>query len=145
MGKVEKTQWRIWLGDSEKYQNKIFVLNLKEENLTKLDLQRMHSEYNRMYFGGRLSMPEFYFIRSKRPYGRYMAGKNAKIGLSAFRKDWTEDFLKDVLIHEMIHQYVYERLCGSRYSLVQHGLQFHFVRWKLKRNYGLKISGGPIF
>lgn len=90
-------------------------------------------------------MPEFYFIRSKRPYGRYSAGKNAQIGISAFRKGWTEDFLNDVLIHEMIHQYVYERLYGSRYSLIQHGLQFHYVRWRLRRKYGLNISGGTVF
>lgn len=90
-------------------------------------------------------MPEFYFIRGKRPYGRYTAGKTAQIGISTFRKDWSEDFLTDVLIHEMIHQYVYERLCGSRYSLIQHGLQFHYVRWRLNSKFGLKISGGPIF
>ena len=113
--------------------------------LTKSELKRMHTEYNQMYFDGQLSMPEFYFLRNKRPYGRYSAGKNAHIGISAFRKDWSEGFLKDVLIHEMIHQYVYERLYGSRFSLIQHGLQFHYVRWRLKSKFGLKISGGPIF
>lgn len=114
-------------------------------HLTKSDLKRMHSEYNQLYFGGKLAVPDFRFIRSKRPFGRYLAGTIGEIGISAFRKDWTEDFLKDVLIHEMIHQYVYERMWGCRYSLVQHGLQFHYVRWKLRRKYGLKISGGAIF
>lgn len=118
---------------------------MKEKNLTKSDLKRMHAGYNQRYFGGRLSMPEFCFIGSKRPYGRYSAGKTAQIGLSAYRKDWSKDFLTDVLIHEMIHQYVYECMWGCRYSLVQHGLQFYYVRWRLKRKYGLKISGGPIF
>lgn len=105
----------------------------------------MHTEYNQMYFDGQLSMPEFYFLRNKRPYGRYSAGKNAHIGISAFRKDWSEGFLKDVLIHEMIHQYVYECMWGCRYSLFQHGIQFHFVRWRLQRKYGLNISGGTVF
>lgn len=90
-------------------------------------------------------MPEFYFIRRKRPYGRYSVGRTAQIGISAFRKEWTEDFLTDVLIHEMIHQYVYECMWGCRYSLVQHGLQFHYMRWRLKRKYGLNISDGSVF
>lgn len=98
-----------------------------------------------MYFGGVLSTPDFKFIGKKRPYGRYLAGKTAEFGISAFRKEWSDDFLKDVLIHEMIHQYVYERMWGCRYSLIQHGLQFHYVRWQLKRKYGLRISGGSIF
>lgn len=118
---------------------------LKENDLTKSELKRMHSEYNRMYFGGKLSMPEFNFIRSKRPFGRFTKGKSVEIGISAFRKEWRVDFLKDVLIHEMIHQYVYEYMCGCRYSLIQHGLQFHFMRWRLNRRYGLHISGGPVF
>ncbi|MBS5437679.1 MAG: SprT-like domain-containing protein [Prevotella sp.] len=113
--------------------------------LTKSDLRRMHSEYNRMYFGGKLSMPEFGFICAKRPFGRYTRGRTTIISISAYRKGWSEGFLKDVLIHEMIHQYVYECMWGCRYSLIQHGLQFHYVRWLLKRRYGLRISGGPIF
>ena len=104
----------------------------------------MHSEYNDLYFGGVLSTPDFKFLTSKRPYGRYNVGKTSEISISAFRKEWSDDFLKDVLIHEMIHQYVYERMWGCKYSLVQHGIQFYYVRWRLKRKYGLKISGGSI-
>jgi hypothetical protein len=119
---------------------------LKDKALDKSDLKRMHSEYNQMYFGGRLSMPDFKFINAKRPFGRFRADKKtSEIGISAYQKDWSEEFLIDTLIHEMIHQYVYERLWGCRYSLVQHGLQFHFMRWRLKRKYGLNISGGAVF
>lgn len=35
---------------------------MKEKGLTKSDLRLMHSEYNQMYFGGKLSMPEFVFF-----------------------------------------------------------------------------------
>lgn len=114
--------------------------------LSKTDLKRMHSEYNQRYFGGRLSMPDFKWITMKRPFGRFgVSGKSLEIGISAFRKDWSEEFMNDVLIHEMIHQYVYERLWGCRYSLVQHGFQFHYVRWRLKSKYRLKIRGGAVF
>ncbi len=45
----------------------------------------------------------------------------------------------------MIHQYEYERLGGGKYSLIHHGLRFYFVRWRLKKKYGLRISGGSVF
>lgn len=105
----------------------------------------MHLEYNQLYFGGMLSTPDFVFFSRKRPFGRYIAGKTAEIGISAFRKEWSDDFLKDVIIHEMIHQYVHERMWGCKYSLVQHGIQFYYVRWQLKRKYGLEISSGSVF
>lgn len=56
-----------------------------------------------MYFGGKLSMPDFVFFARKLPFGRFTRGKSVQIGISAYRKGWSEDFLKDVLIHEMIH------------------------------------------
>lgn len=118
---------------------------LKENTLTKSDLKQLHSEYNQTYFDGKLSMPDFRFIARKRPLGRFTKGKIPVIGISAYRKDWSEGELKNTMIHEMIHQYVYERMWGCRYSIIQHGLQFHFVRWQLKRRFGLHISGGPMF
>lgn len=119
---------------------------MKGSLLTKSELKRMHSEYNQMYFGGRLSLSDFKYINAKRPFGRFRADKKtSEIGISTYRKGWSEEFLKDTLIHEMIHQYVYECMWGCRYSLIHHGLQFYYVRWRLKRRYGLHISGGPIF
>lgn len=54
-------------------------------------------------------MPDFKFINAKRPFGRFRADKKtSEIGISAYRKGWSVEFLKDTLIHEMIHQYVYE-------------------------------------
>lgn len=113
------------------------------ESITKKDLERLHGEFNRSYFGGKLRKPTFKWQNSKLPYGRYVAGSN-EIWISRTADKWSEDFLHDVMIHEMIHQYVYERMMGFQYSLVQHGFQFHYVRWRLRRMYGLKISGGPI-
>lgn len=98
----------------------------------------LHSEYNQMYFGGKLSMPTFQWITCGLPYGRYIASSNL-IQISVTAKRWTAASLKDTLIHEMIHQYVYEYLGGCRYVLIQHGLRFQYVRWQLKRQYGLQI------
>lgn len=117
---------------------------MKENTLTKSDLRRLHTEYNQLYFGGRLSMPTFLWLTGKSPYGRYIMADNL-IQISVTAKRWSAERLKDTLIHEMIHQYIYEHLFGCRYVLIQHGLRFYYVRWRLKRRYGLHISGGPIF
>lgn len=43
------------------------------------------------------------------------------------------------LLHEMVHQYVYEVLKGSKYTIFQHGLRFHLMRLYLNHKYKLKI------
>lgn len=121
----------------------INILHEEENNtiidLTKGELRKRHAEYNKMYFGGKLSTPKFFFLTAKRPFGQYRFHRG-EIWMSKSIK-WTEPFLKEVLIHEMIHQYEYEVLHGLGYVLlIQHGILFHYMRWKLKRKYGLQIS-----
>lgn len=110
--------------------------------ITRNMLKARFAEYNRLYFEGKLATPNFYFLMCKRPFGRCIPyKKNGKkvveIWISKHIK--TEDFLKNVLIHEMVHQYVYEVLHGCRYTIIQHGIRFHYIRWRLIRKYGLEI------
>ena len=108
--------------------------------ITRNLLKQRFAEYNQAYFDGKRTLPKFYFLSSKRPYGRSICNKHGLEIWMTKRIEWTEDFFKDVLIHEMIHQYVYEVLKGGAYHIIQHGIKFHYVRWKLYRKYGLKIS-----
>lgn len=102
------------------------------------NLRERHLRYNKLYFGNKLSMPTFHFLNNKRPFGQYRC--SGEIWMSK-RIKWTEPFLKEVLLHEMIHQYVHEVLHGIGFTLlIQHGLRFHYIRWKLKRKYGLIIT-----
>ena len=83
-------------------------------------------------------MPTFYLLNKKRPFGQYRYC--GEIWMSK-RTKWTEPFLKEVLLHEMIHQYIYEVLHGMGFTLLmQHGLRFHYMRWRLKRKFGLIIT-----
>lgn len=107
--------------------------------ITKEEVKKRYSEYNKLYFGNKLKMPKFYFLNSKLPYGTCIRDKKQCDIWISKRIDWTDEFLKNILIHEMIHQYVYEVLHGWKYSPIQHGPLFHFVRWKLIRKYGLTI------
>lgn len=120
----------------------INILHEEENNaiieITKADLKKRHAEYNKLYFGGKLSKPTFKFLTTKRIFGQYRS-LCGEIWMSKSVK-WTEPFLKEVLIHEMIHQYEYEVLHGFGFGLlIQHGIRFHYMRWKLRRKYGLNI------
>lgn len=108
--------------------------------IVKDELQRRFEEYNRFYFNEKLNTPRFKFIMAKKPYGSCHVDKmRCEIWISKYIK-WTDETLKNVLIHEMIHQYVYEVLYGCKYTLFPHGIRFHYVRWRLNKKYNLKIG-----
>ena len=109
--------------------------------LTKEYVRKRFNAYNDLYFSGKLSKPQFKFSTSKRPWGMYrLDGDGSAIIWLSRSVKWTEPFLKKVLIHEMVHQYCHEYLHSSTYGLWGHGLRFHYVKWQLKRKYGVTIS-----
>ena len=74
-------------------------------------LEEKFEEYNKLYFGGRLIWPdEVYLFRSFRCDGRFSCNwhspgsrlHNVRIGISMYY-DWTEEYFRDVLVHEMLH------------------------------------------
>ena len=117
--------------------------------ITKEDLKVRFDEYNHQYFNSVLPQCEFSVIKLS-CLGRYMfsSGKNGKrkyrIGLTC-DVNWTEDSLRDVLIHEMIHHYVVaiddckgiDGFCW--YGLFGHGKRFRRQAKRIKREHGLKI------
>lgn len=112
--------------------------------ITKADLRKRFEAYNQLYFKGRLKTPVFKFITAKSPYGSCHTKKDrCEIWMSKYTK-WTDETLKNVLIHEMIHQYVYEVLHGCKYTLFPHGIRFCYVRWRLNKKYNLKINQIPM-
>ncbi|MDN0049462.1 SprT-like domain-containing protein [Bacteroides gallinaceum] len=112
--------------------------------ITKNDLKKRFAEYNDLYFQNKLKMPLFKFIMAKKPYGScHVDKKRCEIWISKYVK-WTDETLKNVLIHEMIHQYVYEVLHGCKYTLFPHGIRFYYVRWRLNNKYDLGIDKIPI-
>lgn len=128
---------------------------LKNEDATlpveinKMEMKRRHQEYNQLYFGGKLTMPKFKFLNSGNCYGRYHCGSRdgsdpSVIYISKHMND-NENELRETLIHEMIHQYVYECLWGMKYKLIVHGIRFRYVCWQLRRKYGINIVATSIF
>lgn len=117
--------------------------------ITKEDLKVRFDEYHHQYFNSVLPQCEFSVIKLS-CLGRYMfsSGKNGKrkcrIRLTS-DVNWTEETLRDVLIHEMIHHYVVaidgcKGIDGfSWYGLFGHGKRFRRQVRRIKREHGLKI------
>ncbi len=118
-------------------------------DITKKILEEKFKEYNSLYFNNKLTKPKFFFFNDKRNYGRILLGsRNGKIPTEIWISkilNVNEEILKDTLLHEMIHQYVYERLYGLKYQLITHGIKFRYVCWKLNRKYKIKIKPTSIF
>ena len=121
--------------------------------ITKEDLKARFDEYNRLYFGSALPRCEF-SVTKLSCLGRYMlsSGKNGKrkyrIGIT-IDVNWTEETLRDVLIHEMIHHYVIaidgcKGIDGfSWYGLFGHGKRFRRQVRRIKRQFGQNIHIHP--
>ena len=112
------------------------------KGITRRRLYSLFAEYNKLYFGNRLKRPDIYLLMKKRPYGRCCRGtrdgqKIVDIWISKYIEE--EEFLQMTLLHEMIHQYVYEVLKGPTYTIIPHGLRFHLMRLYLNHKYKLKI------
>lgn len=116
--------------------------------ITKILLKDKFEEYNNKYFNSMLPKCEMSACKLNY-FGQYThsnskCGKRNRIWITT-DVDWTEETLKDVLIHEMIHHYVTtvdgcELFDGfSWYGLFGHGKHFRKQVRRLKKEFGLKI------
>ena len=86
-------------------------MNVDGAELTKADLKERFDKYNKMYFDGKLGKCGFYWMSPKQNnYGKYVDqpstnGIISKIGV-ARNTIWTEENLRELLVHEMIHMYI---------------------------------------
>lgn len=116
--------------------------------ITKDILKQKFEEYNREYFNSILPKCEFSACKLD-CFGQYTcpnskSKKRNRIWITT-DVDWTEETLKDVLIHEMIHHYV-TTVDGCKlfdgfswYGLFGHGKHFRKQIYRLKKEFGLKV------
>ena len=115
-------------------------IHLTIMNEKKIKIRKLWEIYNELYFQNKLRLPKFNILQKKRPYGMFVCNGKKKqntIWISACIKD--DYFLRNILLHEMVHQYVYEQWCGTTYTIIKHGPMFHYIRYKLIKKYGLEI------
>jgi hypothetical protein len=108
--------------------------------VTKEFLSEHFQIYNEQIFENKLIVPVFTIYTSRYgPVAMFRINKKnnkptIKINNSI---DWTEKTLVEILIHEMIHQYVVTILKYN--GIFSHGWKFLKLRWKIKKKIGIKI------
>ena len=123
-------------------------------------MPEMFWECNQQYFGHRLRTPKFGLMHSYRYLGRFEhrwgeknkpVKKRHMVILMSDYFDFDEETFRSIMVHEMIHYYLYLndssecsvfgrflRLFGFKNS--DHGPEFMEMAQKLNKQYGLNIT-----
>lgn len=112
--------------------------------ITKGDVEKRFNEYNQLYFKGELGkcLISYLYIDG---FGKYTYNPKVKGSIKSriiISKSvtWTEEALRDTLIHEMIHMYV-RTVIGKRIDgLLGHGCAFKKECRRIKKNFGINIT-----
>ena len=114
--------------------------------VTKELIKELYKKYNRMYFNNELSMCDCHYIKlDKCTYGRYTNKQDddgtvhGKIWITN-DVDWTEEALRNVVVHEMIHHYVKSIKKKNEYLFFKHGFQFRKKMHQLNKDFNLGIT-----
>lgn len=106
-------------------------------------LKEKFKEYNKSYFENKLKMCNFSLYSSIHEYARFspqIGQTKARIWINK-KINWGEELLKNTLMHEMVHYYVYS-VIGIKNFLFPHGLKFRKVCKEIKEKYDYEIKMG---
>lgn len=102
----------------------------------------LFNEYNKKCFGGELPRPMFNLVHDKKTLGRFTCDfydgeiENPQIDISD-SYEYTEDKLRDVLVHEMIHYYL---AYTQQDVYLSHGKKFKSMVNYINTTFGMNIS-----
>lgn len=107
-------------------------------------LSRKVKEYNNLYFEGKLPLCSvkliFGLILRKKPcYACYRLGDDT-IRVDFYVTYCSSGIIRSILLHEMIHHYIYHFYRDGIEKEVTHGATFQRIRRKLNEKYGLRID-----
>ena len=110
--------------------------------LTEGDIMFLFAQYNIKYFESELPFPKFKIMHSYRTFGEYSCrtcpeGHFGDVISISDNYDYTEDQLRDIIVHEMIHMYLMHFGIDRKCS---HGKAFKNMMTDLNIRYGLNIS-----
>ena len=111
--------------------------------ISKNNISKLFFQYNRQFFENQLLIPAFGILHSKIVYGQFRTkyDKRKKMGYSpqlliSKEIEWTEDGLRDVVVHEMVHLYVWQKTNINRN---RHRGLFKKKCDELKKEYGIDV------
>ena len=108
------------------------------------DLKKRFNEYNKLYFKGKLKEPKFKlgtwsYGSIKGSYRKTKDGQPLISIRNTKKLKWTDDKLKQVLIHEMLHYYM-DKNWFLDFDSGAHLLIWQMLRIYLNLRYGLHIT-----
>jgi len=102
----------------------------------------LFNEYNKKCFRGELPRPMLNLVHDKKTLGRFTCDfyddemENPQIDISD-SYEYTEDRLRDVLVHEMIHYYL---AYTQQDVYLTHGKKFKVMANYINTNFGMNIT-----
>ena len=110
---------------------------MSEIVITKNLISKLFFKYNKEYFDNKLQLPNFDILHSKRLLGQFRTKEHKKPKILITKDvEWTENDLRDILVHEMVHLYVWEKT-GKNNN--KHNGLFKKVCAELKEKYGIDV------
>ena len=114
------------------------------EKITKELIKELFKKYNTLYFDNELRLPRFTTYKGRRTYGVYSykidkktkKPKNERFAI-ANNVNWSEDTLRNIIVHEMIHCYIAQKNIKDNRD---HGKVFKQMMNDYNRHYGLNIT-----
>ena len=114
--------------------------------VTEKVLEKKFDECNKIYFNNGLPYPFFSIFCKKKPFAKFTYLKKKKNGenVLVYKKisvsiyyDFTEEQLRDMIVHEMIHYFIaYNDIKDNK----EHGKIFLSIAERLNSEFGLNIE-----
>ena len=106
-------------------------------------LRGLFKEFNEAYFEGKIPKCKIDFSDLTEPLGNYRS-EHMRIASSPVcvgAPEWEEWFLRETVLHEMIHAYIH--LVGDGVKRNVHGKEFHTVVKEIRKKYGARTFVNP--
>ena len=113
-----------------------------DKHINLFTIMGLFQEYNENYFNGELPFPQFKIRHSYRTLGYFSCEYdsegmfNQSIEISD-NYDYTNDQLRDILVHEMIHYYLAYKGIDPH---CHHGKDFKNMADEFNKTYGMNIT-----
>lgn len=106
-------------------------------------LRDLFREFNESYFGGKIPKCKINFSDLPEPLGNFrsehirISSSPVSVGVG----EWEEWFLRETVLHEMVHAYIDLVMDGCKRNV--HGKEFHSVVREIRRKYGAMTYVNP--
>lgn len=115
--------------------------------ITKEEIEKRFNVYNQEYFDGKLGKCRFSCFYSdlfgSYTYNKRISNKPKSSLFISKSVNWTEEALKEVIIHEMIHMKIRTVYHMPHDGILGHGPLFRYECLRIRVKYGIKIKIHP--